>query len=146
MPFCSWRFPETVRYALAFAFNLHEILLCVYSPFANAEFDAAFEVEATCHSPNRVECFSQVFRCLKPGGLFAGYEWVVTDNYDPKNVDHVRWKEGIEVGNGLPTLATAEEVLENLREAGFEIVDAFDPHEGTHDENRVPWYSTLEGE
>jgi sterol 24-C-methyltransferase len=47
---------------------------------------------------------------LKDGGLFAGYEWVVCNNFDPKNKDHVRIKEGIEKGNGLPTLATPEEV------------------------------------
>ena len=34
--------------------------------------------------------------------------------FDAKNKDHVRIKEGIEVGNGLPTLATPEFVVEAL--------------------------------
>lgn len=33
-----------------------------------------------------------MFRCLKPGGKFANYEWIVTDKYDPKNAEHKRVK------------------------------------------------------
>lgn len=53
--------------------------------------------------------------------MFGGYEWVVTDKYDPSNTDHVRLKEGIEVGNSLPTLATPAIIKANLEEAGFEV-------------------------
>lgn len=53
--------------------------------------------------------------------MFGGYEWVVTDKYDPSNTEHVKLKEGIEVGNGLPTLATPAIIKANLEEAGFEV-------------------------
>lgn len=66
-------------------------------PWSSGYFDHAYEVEATCHSPDRVITFSEVARVLKPGGRFAGYDWVVTPKYDPNNKDHVRIKEGIEV-------------------------------------------------
>ena len=56
------------------------------------------------------------------GGLFANYEWVVLPSYQSTNPEHQRIKEGIEVGNGLPTLATPEEVLAAVRAAGFEVV------------------------
>ena len=36
-----------------------------------ARFDVAYEIEATCHSPDKVRCFSEVARCLKPGGVFV---------------------------------------------------------------------------
>ena len=101
-------------------------------PWEPETFDVAFAVEATCHSPDKVRCFSEVYRCLKPGGLFANYEWIVTDHYDAKNAEHKRIKEGIEVGNGLPTLATAEEVVEAARKAGFEVVDFYDANKGVH--------------
>jgi ubiquinone/menaquinone biosynthesis C-methylase UbiE len=42
-------------------------------PFDDEEFDAAYEIEATCHAPDRTACFAQIFRMLKPGGHFAGY-------------------------------------------------------------------------
>ena len=29
-------------------------------------------VQATCHAPDRTACFAQIFKCLKPGGVFAG--------------------------------------------------------------------------
>jgi len=109
-------------------------------------FDAAYACEATCHSPNRVECFSGVFDCLKPGGVFVGYEWVMLPNkYDPKNADHVRIKEGIEVGNSLPTLTTPDDVLNALKTAGFEIVDSFDANRNMHNGLEIPWYQSLKG-
>lgn len=114
-------------------------------PWADATFDCAFAVEATCHSPDKTRCFSEVLRCLKPGGLFANYEWIVTDKYDPGNAEHTRIKEGIEVGNGLPTLATAAEVIAAVKAAGFEVVDYYDANRGVHSPSQIPWYETLTG-
>ncbi|CAM9109271.1 unnamed protein product [Sphacelaria rigidula] len=114
-------------------------------PFSAAQFDAAYQIEATCHSPDKVQVFREVCRVLKQGGMFGGYEWVVTDKYDASNPDHVRLKEGIEVGNGLPTLATPAIIKANLEEAGFEVVYAYNANETTHDAMEVPWYQTLCG-
>lgn len=71
-----------------------------------------------CH---QVQVFKEVNRVLKTGCMFGGYEWVVTEKYDPANEEHVALKEGIEVGNGLPTLATPAIIKANLEEAGFEV-------------------------
>jgi len=114
-------------------------------PFKDGEFDAAYEIEATCHSPNRVQTYGEVYRVLKPGAYFAGYEWVMTDRYDPNNVDHVRIKEGIEVGNGLPTLVHSSEVIQDLKDAGFDVKEHYDANQGVHHANQIPWYSTLDG-
>ncbi len=48
------------------------------------------------------EVYGEVFRVLKPGGLFASYEWVSTKLYDPNNPEHVRIMDEINYGNGLP--------------------------------------------
>ena len=114
-------------------------------PWPNETFDVAYAIEATCHSPDRDQTFGGVARVLKKGGLFAGYEWVMTNKYDPKNQDHVRIKEGIEVGNGLPTLVSPEAVLANLKNAGFEVLDYYDANRGVHNYNEIPWYETLAG-
>lgn len=108
-------------------------------------FDAAFEIEATCHSPNRVDTFSGIAKVLKKGGLFAGYEWVMTDKYDKNNKDHVRIKEGIEVGNALPTLVHYSHVVECMEKSGFEVLDHYDANRGVHNANEIPWYDTLNG-
>jgi len=114
-------------------------------PWQAETFDVAYEIEATCHSPDRVITFGGVNRVLKPGGLFAGYEWVMTDKYDPKNQEHVRIKEGIEVGNGLPTLVHYTHVIECMEKAGFEVLDHFDANAGLHNKNEISWYDTLNG-
>jgi sterol 24-C-methyltransferase len=114
-------------------------------PWPNETFDVAYAIEATCHSPDRVQTFGGVARVLKKGGLFAGYEWVMTNKYDPKDKDHVRIKEGIEVGNGLPTLVGPEVIIDNLKKAGFEVLDFYDANRGVHNFNEIPWYDTLAG-
>jgi len=124
-------------------------------------FDCAYAIEATCHSPDKTATFTQVAKCLKQGGLFAGYEWCVLPDddessgkkdektkergYDATNDTHVAIKEGIEIGNGLPTLATPAEVKEALEAAGFSLVDAYDANAGAHSIHQVPWYDTLNG-
>ena len=69
----------------------------------------------------------------------------MTDKYDPKNKDHVRIKEGIEVGNGLPTLVHYSEIIQNLKDSGFEVLDSYDANRGVHASNEIPWYETLNG-
>ncbi len=95
-------------------------------PFPSSAFDAAYAIEATCHAPDRVRCYSEVYRVLKPGAVFACYEWCLTDRYDPKNPEHVRIKKQIEEGDGLADIATTHHCLESLRNAGFEILEERD--------------------
>ena len=114
-------------------------------PWAKSTYDAAYQIEATCHSPDRVATFKGIYDCLKPGGYFTGYEWVMIDGYDKNNKDHIRIKEGIEVGNGLPTLVEAQVIVENLKSAGFDVLDNFDANRGMHSAYEIPWYDTLNG-
>ena len=48
------------------------------------------------------EVYAEIRRVLKPGGLFASYEWVATKEFDPNNSEHVRIIDEINFGNGLP--------------------------------------------
>lgn len=116
--------------------------------FEKETFDVAYAIEATCHSPDRVTCFKGVNHCLKKGGLFAAYDWIVLPEcgYDSNNQEHVRVKEGIEVGNGLPTLATSKDIVKALEDAGFEVLDFFDANRNVHSKHEIPWYQTLKGE
>lgn len=116
--------------------------------FEKESFDVAYGIEATCHSPDRVTCFKGVHHCLKKGGMFAAYDWIVLPErgYDANNKEHVRVKEGIEVGNGLPTLATSADIVKALEDSGFEVLDYFDANKDVHSEHDIPWYQTLKGE
>jgi sterol 24-C-methyltransferase len=95
-------------------------------PMTADTMDAAYAIEATCHAPNRVTCYSEVLRVLKPGATFACYEWCMTDKYDATNPEHLRMKKDIEEGNGLPDIIDTVACLEAMKEAGFEIVTESD--------------------
>ncbi|EED90333.1 sterol 24-C-methyltransferase, partial [Thalassiosira pseudonana CCMP1335] len=95
-------------------------------PFEASTFDAAYAIEATCHAPDRVGCYSEIYRVLKPGSIFACYEWCLTDKYDPNNEEHVLIKKQIEEGDGLPDIATTHYCLTALKKAGFEILEERD--------------------
>ena len=81
-------------------------------PVASGEFDAAYEIEATCHAPDLRGVYGEIFRVLKPGGKFASYEWALTDSYDPSNETHKAHRLAIMKGNGLPDLRSTAECLQ----------------------------------
>lgn len=108
-------------------------------PFAPNTFDGIYAIEATVHAPSRTGCYQQIFNALKPGKLFCAYEWIMTDKYDAKNAYHKALKEGIEIGNSLPDIALAADVLKSLVDAGFEVLETCDLAVGSP----VPWYEPL---
>jgi sterol 24-C-methyltransferase len=91
-------------------------------PFANETYDGAYAIEATCHAPDRVQCYKEVYRCLKPGAIFALYEWCMTDKYDAQNPEHQRLKKDIEEGNGLPDIIDTKACLQAMKDAGFTVL------------------------
>lgn len=106
-------------------------------------YDAAFAIESMPHAPNKTAAFREVLRILRPGSCFTGYEWCLTDTFDPENAEHLRIKKVIERGNGLPDIASTSEVCDALRMAGFEVLDARDLAPESHPE--TPWYRALQG-
>ena len=70
--------------------------------FEEESFDAAYAIEATCHSPTLEEVYSEIYRLLKPGGKFVSYEWVSTDLYDPNREEHVSCIDAINSCVGKP--------------------------------------------
>jgi sterol 24-C-methyltransferase len=112
------------------------------TPFSEDTFGAAYAIEACCHAADRREPFAEIFRVLKPGALFAGYEWCMTGRFDANNPDHERIKHGIEKGNSLPSLVRIEEVDQALRETGFDLLETHDLASSSDAE--TPWYAPLE--
>jgi sterol 24-C-methyltransferase len=115
----------------------------MHLPLANGSFDAAYTIEASCHAPDRLALFKEVYRILKPGGQFAGYEWCLTDLYDEKNPDHRQIKKGIEEGDALPDILHTREIVRVLKEAGFDVLDSED--RALTSDPRKPWYLPIEG-
>eukprot|EP00306_Pavlova_sp_CCMP459_P023223 CAMPEP_0185551920 /NCGR_PEP_ID=MMETSP1381-20130426/30426_1 /TAXON_ID=298111 /ORGANISM="Pavlova sp., Strain CCMP459" /LENGTH=433 /DNA_ID=CAMNT_0028164835 /DNA_START=20 /DNA_END=1321 /DNA_ORIENTATION=- len=111
-------------------------------PFGDNSFDAVYAIEATCHAPVRQGVYSEIKRVLKPGAVFACYEWCLTDKYDAGNAAHRKIKKQIEEGDGLPDMARPHEVVAALKDVGFEVLHtrdmALDVNPGGE-----PWYLPL---
>ena len=107
-------------------------------------YDAAYQIEATCHAPDKSGAFSEIHRVLKPDALFSGYEWCMTDAFDASDARHQEIKREIETGDGLPDIASVPETIQALQTAGFEVLDHFDAAKQSDPE--TPWYPPLLGE
>lgn len=94
--------------------------------FPNESFDGVYAIEATCHAPQREDVYGEIFRVLKPGQIFACYEWCLTPKYNPNDPYHQLIKKKIEEGDGLPDMATEKQCVDALRNVGFEVIEARD--------------------
>ncbi len=88
----------------------------------NGSFDAIYAVEATPHAPDRTACFKEMYRLLKPGCCFAGYEYALLPNYDANNPEHIAIMEDIEHGGGLQKIPPIAELKQAFIDAGFKIL------------------------
>ncbi|RXW16875.1 hypothetical protein EST38_g8974 [Candolleomyces aberdarensis] len=111
--------------------------------FGENSFDAVYAIEATVHAPSFEGVYGEIFKVLKPGGIFGVYEWVMTDAWDPSIPRHKELAHQIELGNGIPEMRPIRAAREALKTVGFEIeheedlADRPDP---------IPWYYPLEGD
>jgi len=111
--------------------------------FPENSFDAVYAIEATVHAPSLQGVYEQIFRVLKPGGVFGVYEWLMTDNYDNNNPQHREIRLGIEQGDGISNMVRVSEGLAAIKAAGFEL----EHHEDLAERPDVtPWYYPLAGE
>ena len=51
---------------------------------ADDTFDRGYAIESTCHAPDKVGAFAEIYRVLKPGALFWGQEMCLTDKFEPR--------------------------------------------------------------
>ncbi|EMF11257.1 Sterol_MT_C-domain-containing protein [Sphaerulina musiva SO2202] len=111
--------------------------------FEDNSFDAVYAIEATVHAPSLEGIYSEIFRVLKPGGVFGVYEWLMTDAYDNNNPHHREIRLGIEQGDGISNMEKIEVALAAMKAAGFEL----ELNEDLADRpDEFPWYWPLSGE
>ncbi|KAI9786240.1 MAG: Delta(24)-sterol C-methyltransferase [Geoglossum umbratile] len=112
-------------------------------PFPDNSFDAVYAIEATVHAPILEGVYSQIFRVLKPGGVFGVYEWLMTDKYDNSNPKHREVRLGIEQGDGISNMVRVSEGIAAIKAAGFEL----EFHEDLAErKDPSPWYYPLAGD
>lgn len=111
--------------------------------FPENSFDAVYAIEATVHAPSLEGIYSQIFRVLKPGGVFGVYEWLMKDGYDNSNPTHRSIRLGIEQGDGISNMEKIDVALTAMQAVGFEMLH----HEDLADRpDRRPWYWPLAGD
>ena len=112
-------------------------------PAEDQTFDAAYQIEAMPHAPDKTAAYAEVFRVLRPGGVFTGYDWCVTPLYDCGNPEHRKLKQHIEYSNALPGIASFADITDGLQTVGFELIKARD--RALDADPQTPWYRPLEG-
>jgi sterol 24-C-methyltransferase len=111
--------------------------------FPDNSFDAVHAIEATVHAPSLEGIYSEIFRVLKPGGVFGVYEWLMTEKYNNDDPHHRAIRLGIEQGNGISNMEKISVALKAMKKAGFEL----ELNEDLADRNdELPWYWPLSGD
>ncbi|GMM32433.1 sterol 24-C-methyltransferase [Martiniozyma asiatica (nom. inval.)] len=111
--------------------------------FEAESFDAVYAIEATVHAPVLEGVYGEIYKTLKPGGVFGVYEWVMTDAYDETNEEHRKIAYGIEVGDGIPKMYKREVAEQALKNVGFEIEFSRDLADN---DDEIPWWYPLSGD
>jgi sterol 24-C-methyltransferase len=114
-------------------------------PVKDNSFDCVYAIEALCHAPDYPAVFREMYRVCKPGGVFASFEWLMTDDYDETNEEHNMVKHKIEHGDGLPDMKGPNDIMSAVEAAGFEVLDNFDLATHESQVNCIPWYATFKG-
>lgn len=111
--------------------------------FEDNTFDAIYAIEATVHAPTLEGIYSEIYRVLKPGGVFGVYEWLMTEKYDNDNLEHREIRLGIEQGDGISNMCKISDAQAAMKAAGFEMLMEEDLAAG---DDPMPWYWPLSGE
>lgn len=96
-------------------------------PFADGAFDIVFSKDALLHVPDKDALFAEIFRVLKPGGVFAASNWMISHDGEPSpQMCAYIASEGLSF-----SMASPSRYAEAMRGAGFADVTVRD---------RNPWY------
>jgi len=115
--------------------NYHE------QPFENNTFDRGYDFEASLHSDNLPLYYREVFRTLKPGGRFAGFAYVWSDDFNPENnTAHAEIRDDYRIGNGCAHLYKWAEWEQAMVDSGLKLEYHMDLA-GTTD---IDWFAQLQ--
>lgn len=94
------------------------------TPFAAESFDVVWALESLCHSPRKLDFYSEAGRLLRPGGRLVVAEYMPTDGAISEADDALMadWLSGW----SIPSLDTEKQHRENAAAAGFQAVAVHD--------------------
>jgi ubiquinone/menaquinone biosynthesis C-methylase UbiE len=96
-------------------------------PFAAETFDAVFSKDALLHVPDKDSLFSDILRVLKPSGVFAASDWLISHGDEPSpDMKAYVAAEGLSFA-----MASPARYRQAMERAGFTDIALVD---------RNPWY------
>lgn len=96
-------------------------------PFTDAAFDVVFSKDALLHVADKDALFAEIFRVLRPGGVFAASNWMIAHDGEPSpEMKAYTAAEGLSFA-----MASPARYAEAMRRAGFSDIAVRD---------RNPWY------
>ncbi len=125
--------------------HMVDLVPCSFMDMSTIEdntFDRGYAIESTCHAPDKLRAFEEIFRVLKPGALLWGQEMCLTDKFDANDQRHQEIKQELMRGIALNDIATFGEVNQTLEAAGFEVIEGLDRDVQT--DPSTPWYQPME--
>lgn len=122
--------------------DFHQCSFMNMSHIEDSTFDRGYAIESTCHAPDRLQAYKEIFRILKPGALFWGQEMCMTERFDPTDTRHDAIKRDLMKGIALKDIVTFGEVDRALESAGFEVVEGMDRDQ--QEEPSTPWYQPMQ--
>ncbi|CAJ0941962.1 unnamed protein product, partial [Mesorhabditis belari] len=84
---------------------------CHQMPLENESQDSAYAIYSLKYFPKLDGVMKEVARVLKPGGKFAVYDLIKTNEYSANHEEHRKIIEGLEFACGMPSLHTKEEMI-----------------------------------
>jgi len=96
-------------------------------PFADQSFDVVFSKDSIVHIPDKHALAREVFRVLKPAGVFVASDWLISHDGEP-SPDMKAYIASEDLDFGMASPSTYEDAL---KAAGFT---------GIRLTNRNPWY------
>lgn len=119
-----------------------ELINCDFheTPIESNSLDGVYMCESMAHSPDYKKLCREVFRVLKPGGKYTGFNWDLTEKYDENNPEHVLIRRKLERGLAIPEMVKMSVFAEALKEAGFEIIKQRDHGEFARKLGAKPWW------
>ena len=109
---------------------------------ADDTFDRGYAIESTCHAPDKVGAFAEIYRVLKPGALFWGQEMCLTDSFDPHDKRHRHIEQELKYSIALKDIATMGQVNRDLETAGFQVIEGRDRAVAANGPT-TPWYQPM---
>nr|WIE93095.1 methyltransferase domain-containing protein [Mesorhizobium sp. WSM4875] len=91
-------------------------------PFTDASFDVVFSKDALLHVRDKDALFAEIFRVLKPGGVFAASNWMISHDGEPSaDMKAYLAAEGLSFA-----MASPARYAEAMRRAGFRDISVRD--------------------